>query len=159
MQPARYRYMKKHRIGLLLLGILLVASCKKDSNRQQSLCDQPQINPNTCTTDYNQIRAQLPGHWNWTETYGGFLPTVYTPCTDSVFRSYVFYNNGTVRYFENSNFIAAGTYTLQQGGSVQLHAADSASTFVLHGEVSICDNYLLVDAQPVDGVRVTLVRQ
>jgi hypothetical protein len=150
--------MKKYSTCLILFAVLLLAACKKE-NKQQSLCDEPQINPNTCTTDYNQVRAQLPGRWTWTQTSGGWLPVVFTPCTDSVNRSYIFYNNGTVRYFENNMFISAGNYTLQQSSGLQLHATDSASTFVLNGEVSICDNYLLVDAQPVDGARVILVRQ
>ncbi|HRG88246.1 MAG TPA: hypothetical protein PLW44_04440 [Chitinophagales bacterium] len=148
----------KQLLSVFMVGALALSSCKKDSNLQQALCDEPQVNTSTCTNDSAAVRMQLTGRWDWTQSTGGWLPVIYTPCTDSVYRSYEFLNNGTVKYYENNAYISTGTYSLSRNSGLQLYASDSAIHFSLSGWVSICNNYLIVDAQPVDGAKVTLVR-
>jgi hypothetical protein len=150
--------MKKQTATLTILTLLLIASCKKESNRQQAICDEPQVIASSCTTDSATVKMNITGRWDWTQSTGGWLPVIYTPCTDSVYRSYEFLNNGTVKYYENNAYISTGTYSLSRNSGLQLYASDSAINFSLNGWVSICNDYLIVDAQPVDGAKVTLVR-
>lgn len=148
----------KQILSFLILSTLLFSACKKEKQAQQNLCDAPAINNNNCITDSNQLRAQIIGRWDWTRSISGWVTVETTPCTDSIYRSYDFLSNGTIQYFENGNYVSSGSYSIYQSWGLMLNAHDSASTFWLDGVVSICDGYLVVDNQPVDGPKVILAR-
>lgn len=154
----RYQGIMKHFfVGAALLALL--AGCCKKTDAPHSLCDEPTINHSTCTTDSNQVKALILGKWNWTQTISSWTQQKTNPCTDSVNRSYEFLNNGVIKYSVNGAYQSTGTYWLNTGAGLSLGAQDSASTFVLSGQVSICDNYLVVDNSPVDGPLIILVKQ
>lgn len=149
----------KQILPFLILGAVLFSACKKENKQARDLCAVPTVNNSNCITDSNQIKAQIIGRWDWARSISAWVPVETTPCTDSVYRSYDFLSNGTIQYFENGNYVSTGTYTVSQSWALILNAEDTASTFWLNGVVNICDGYLIVDNQPVDGPKIVLARQ
>ena len=154
--PSVYTGMKHY--TLLLLLLMMMAACKKEKC-DRTLCDEPAIDNSSCTSDSLQCTLLILGKWDWTQTIGSWTLATFNPCTDSVHRSYEFLNNGSVLYYENDQLLSNGTYSFSNSSGLMLNAQDSLVTFALGGWVSICDDYLVVDASPVDGAKVTLMKQ
>ena len=151
----RYYNMIKQIFLFLFLAFAISSCCKKEVVKQD-LCAEPAIVNTTCTSDSNEIKIAILGKWNWTQTISeAWVSYKANPCTDTINRSYEFFNNGEVKYSENGSYKATGTYTYTLGS---IYAHDASSTFWLSGWVSICNNYLIIDNSPVDGPKEILVK-
>lgn len=145
-------------ISLFLILAISISSCCKKESINQTFCGEPTIVDSTCTLDSNQIKAQIIGKWNWTQSISSWTMQKTNPCTDSINRQYEFQTNGTVKYSENGTYKSTGTYFFESSSGFKIRANDTPSTFWLNGWVSICDNYLIIDDSPVDGPKDIYVK-
>ncbi len=153
---------------LFLIAIMIcAASCKKECkhNPPVDLCAEPEIGIGDCITDSNQVKPLILGKWNWTQTIPGWSVTKKNPCTENLNYTYEFLNNGKVKIYVDSIYSSTADYTFMQTWTSEISVTDT-STFSIHpeiynanGAVRICGNYLIIDNSPVDGPRITFLRE
>lgn len=158
--------MKKIFLALLFAAVL--SSCKKECHRYETpdLCAEPEIGIGDCITDSNQLKALIPGKWNWTQTLTwNWQENKDNPCTKNLNYTYEFLNNGKVNVYVDNTYSGTSNYTFVQSWTSEISITDTA-TFAVHpeihnarGAVRFCGNYLIIDNSPVDGPKITFVRE
>lgn len=148
----------KSTLYILTLCLTLGACCKHEK-LAQDLCVEPNLNSGTCVTDTAQIKALIAGKWNWTQQINSWTQAKTNPCTEQKNYSYEFFDNGTVKYYENGNYTYSGIYSFSQSQGITIQLQINAANQVYEtGWVSVCNNYLVIDNSPVDGPKGIFIR-
>lgn len=153
--------------NLLLLVIIIagISSCHKKCHRQNpsDLCVEPQIGIGDCITDSNQLKTLILGKWNWTQT--SVWGQVENPCTKNLNYTYEFLNDGKVKVYLNGSYSVTANYDFRQNWTSEIWIIDTTTASIhpeiynAHGAVHLCGNYLVIDNSPVDGPKITFLRQ
>ena len=162
-----FRFISMKRLLPLLLVIVLVSACKKECHHTTTpdLCADPQIGDGDCITEPEQLKTLLLGKWNWTQTLTwGWAENKANPCTKNLNYTYEFLNNGNVKVYVDGNYSATSKYDFVQSWTSEISITDTTMSthpeiYNARGAVRLCGNYLVIDNSPVDGPKITFLRE
>lgn len=142
------------RLFFLLLFILVLASCEKESQNKNSF--------GTCkadgmVTDVQRTNARLIGTWKWTKSDCGLCIEPGVREADKNITA-SFTSDGTFLVREDSETIEEGTWELLESYGGFFISLEPKRPSYLDGSIRVCDKELISDARPWDGAAFLFVK-
>lgn len=133
---------------VLLISVILLASCKKDapipSFGEMEACH------NSSNWTLSQLQGKLTGTWDAVRMECPMTGSITVP------DAYVkFYANGNVEYYENDSLLMISQYQLTESVSGVFSIVTSPDMYMIGGQFRVCGDYRGFYNSFVDGCDIT----
>jgi hypothetical protein len=132
------------RLLLIILAAVFFFSCKKDSKKEEIDLEAPLKCTSVAITDTNELASLLPGTWKL------LLRACPLGAEQDLDVEVNFTGARTYEIKENGVISSTGTWRFQPWGN-DWALKSSEFNIYFFGEVSSCENKLIIIGQPLDG--------